>query len=145
MARAITVPYDGLRRYGPVAALGASAREMRRQAAATFGMLKRIFTEGAVQGLSGPVGIAQVARAAARDGFAWFLFFLAALSLSLGMLNLLPVPILDGGHLLYYLIELVKGSPVSERSLAIGQYIGLALLGGLMCVAFYNDLLRHAS
>ena len=76
---------------------------------------------------------------------AWFLFFLALLSLSLGIVNLLPVPILDGGHLLYYLIELVKGSPVSERSLAVGQYIGLTLLGGLMCVAFYNDLLRHVS
>jgi regulator of sigma E protease len=141
----VTAPYDALRRYGPVAAFGASALEMKRETTATFGLLKRIFTEGAVQEFSGVVGIARTANAAARQGLAWFLFFLAMLSLSLGIINLLPVPILDGGHLLYYLIELVKGSPVSERSLAIGQYIGLALLGGLMCVAFYNDLLRHAS
>ena len=60
-------------------------------------------------------------------------------------MNLLPIPILDGGHLLYYLIELVKGSPVSERVLAMGQYIGLALLGALICLAFYNDILRPFS
>ena len=61
---------------------------------------------------------------------------------SLAILNLLPIPVLDGGHLLYYLIELVKGSPLSERSMVAGQYIGLALLAGLMGLAFYNDILR---
>ena len=137
--------FDGLRRYGPVEALGASAREMRRQVEATFGMVKNMIVRGNAQGLSGVVGIAQVANASAKLGPAWFLFFLAILSLSLGIVNLLPVPILDGGHLLYYLIELVKGSPVSERSQAVGQYVGLAVLGGLMCVAFYNDLLRQLS
>ena len=137
--------YDGVRHYGPIAALGASANEMRRQAAADFGLIRRIFAHGETQDLSSVVGIAQAANQSAQLGLAWFLFFLGLLSLSLGILNLLPVPILDGGHLLYYLIELVKGSPVSERSLVVGQYIGLALLGGLMCVAFYNDLLRHAS
>ena len=143
--KSFTVEYDGVRRHGPVDSLGASLAEMRRQARGTISLLKRVFTEGATSGLAGPVGIAQMANAAAQQGPAWFLFFLGILSLSLGMLNLLPVPILDGGHLLYYLIELVKGSPVSERSLAVGQYIGIALLCGLMCVAFYNDLLRHAS
>ncbi len=137
--------FDGLRRYGPVEALGASAREMRRQVEATFGMVRNMIVRGNAQGLSGVVGIAQVANASAKLGLAWFLFFLAILSLSLGIVNLLPVPILDGGHLLYYLIELVKGSPVSERSQAVGQYVGLAVLGGLMCVAFYNDLLRQLS
>jgi regulator of sigma E protease len=137
--------YDGIRRYGPVEALGASAREMKSQIEATYGLVKGMFAQGTTQGLSGPVGIAQAANESAQLGIAWFLFFLAVLSLSLGIVNLLPVPILDGGHLLYYLIELVKGSPVSERSLAVGQYIGLTLLGGLMCVAFYNDLLRHVS
>ena len=63
-------------------------------------------------------------------------------SVSLGVLNLLPVPVLDGGHLLFYLVELVKGSPVSERTEAIGQQIGLMLLGALMLLAFYNDLTR---
>ena len=71
-----------------------------------------------------------------------FLFFLGAISLSLGILNLLPIPVLDGGHLLYYLIELVKGSPVSEQIQAKGQYIGLVALFGLMGIAFFNDILR---
>ena len=76
-------------------------------------------------------------------GVAWFLTMLAMLSLSLGILNLLPSPILDGGHLLYYLIELAKGSPVSERVMAAGQYIGLALIAGLMGLAFYNDIVNN--
>jgi regulator of sigma E protease len=75
-------------------------------------------------------------------GAAWFFFFLAVLSLSLCIMNLLPIPILDGGHLLYYLIEMIKGSPVSERMLVAGQYVGLALLAGLMGLAFYNDIAR---
>ncbi len=137
--------YDSLRRYGPIDALAASAGEMRQQVGATLGMLGRIFLHGNAQGVSSVVGIARYADEAAQRGLAWFLYFLAILSISLGILNLLPVPILDGGHLLYYLIELVKGSPVGERSLAVGQYIGLVLLGGLMCLAFYNDLLRPPS
>jgi regulator of sigma E protease len=79
----------------------------------------------------------------AQHGAAWFLQMLAMLSLSLGILNLLPIPILDGGHLLYYLIELVKGSPVSERAMAAGQYVGLALIAGLMGLAFYNDIMNN--
>ena len=71
-----------------------------------------------------------------------FLFFLGAISLSLGILNLLPIPVLDGGHLLYYLIELAKGSPVSDQMQAKGQYIGLMALFGLMGIAFFNDILR---
>jgi regulator of sigma E protease len=78
-------------------------------------------------------------------GVAWFISFLAAVSLGLGVMNLLPIPILDGGHLLYYLIELVKGSPVSERAQVAGQYVGLVLLVALMGLAFYNDILRIAS
>ncbi|MEO8743131.1 MAG: RIP metalloprotease RseP, partial [Lysobacteraceae bacterium] len=137
--------YDSLRRYGPIDALGASAHEMRQQVGATLAMLGRIFFHGNTQGVSSVVGIARYANEAAHLGLAWFLYFLAILSISLGIINLLPVPILDGGHLLYYLIELVKGSPAGERSLVVGQYIGLALLGGLMCLAFYNDLLRPPS
>jgi regulator of sigma E protease len=75
-------------------------------------------------------------------GPAWFLNFLGMVSLSLCILNLLPIPLLDGGHLLYYLIELVKGSPVSERTMIAGQYVGLALLFMMMGLAFYNDLHR---
>jgi regulator of sigma E protease len=135
-------PYDSLRRYGPIDALGVSAHEMWRLTSESAGMMWRMVSQGATRSISGPVAIARYANESAQQGLAWFLFFLAILSLSLGMLNLLPIPILDGGHLLYYLIELVKGSPVSERTLVVGQYIGLAMLGGLMCLAFYNDLLR---
>ncbi len=97
--------------------------------------------EASVRNLSGPVTIARAANASAKRGADWFLYFLALLSLSLAIINLLPIPILDGGHLLYYLIELVKGSPLSERAMAAGQYVGLALLAGLMGLAFYNDIL----
>ncbi|RBF09222.1 RIP metalloprotease RseP, partial [Xanthomonas oryzae pv. oryzae] len=69
------------------------------------------------------------------------LYFLGLLSLSLAIFNLMPIPILDGGHLLYYLIELIKGSPISERAMIAGQYVGLAVLAGLMGLAFYNDIL----
>lgn len=141
----LTAAYDGVRRYGPVAALTASAHELSRQLTANAAMLTRVFTQGATGNLHSVVSIASTADAAARQGTAWFLFFLAMLSLGLGLINLLPIPILDGGHLLYYLMELVKGRPLSERTLAVGQYIGLAVLAGLMCVAFYNDLFRHAS
>jgi regulator of sigma E protease len=68
--------------------------------------------------------------------------FLGIISISLGVLNLLPIPVLDGGHLMYYIIEAVKGSPVSERFMVVGQKIGVAMLVGLMMLAFYNDLTR---
>jgi regulator of sigma E protease len=135
--------YDAVLRYGPVDAIGASFAETWRLTGATFGMLKRMLTGVAsLQNLSGPITIAQYANLSARHGLDQFLMFLAVLSLSLCILNLLPIPILDGGHLLYYLIEIIKGSPVSERVLATGQYVGLAMLAGLMGLAFYNDLVR---
>ena len=71
-----------------------------------------------------------------------FITFLALISISLGVLNLLPIPLLDGGHLLYYVAEIIKGSPVSERAMQIAQPIGMVLLGGMMMIAFYNDILR---
>jgi regulator of sigma E protease len=136
-------PHDAVLRYGPIDAVGASLRETWRLTEATFGMLYRMLTGVAsLQNLSGPISIAQYANASAQMGAAWFFFFLAVLSLSLCIMNLLPIPILDGGHLLYYLIEMIKGSPVSERMLVAGQYVGLALLAGLMGLAFYNDIAR---
>jgi regulator of sigma E protease len=92
--------------------------------------------------VSGPITIARYANASAQLGPAWFLNFLALMSLSLAIVNILPIPVLDGGHLLYYLIELAQGRPLSERAMAVGQYIGLGLLAGLMGLAFYNDILR---
>ena len=106
-------------------------------------MLGKMLTgEASTKNLSGVIGIAEVANASASMGLPWFLQFLALVSLSLAILNLLPIPVLDGGHLLYYLVELVKGSPVSEQVMIVGQYIGLALLFTLMGLAFYNDIHR---
>jgi len=134
--------YDAVQRHGPLAAIPAAFRETGRLAADSLGMMRRMLTgEASVRNLSGPVTIARAANASAKRGADWFLYFLALLSLSLAIINLLPIPILDGGHLLYYLIELVKGSPLSERAMAAGQYLGLALLAGLMGLAFYNDIL----
>ncbi|RDE18518.1 sigma E protease regulator RseP [Motiliproteus coralliicola] len=95
-----------------------------------------------VKNLSGPITIAKVAGASAASGLESFLNFLAYLSISLGILNLLPIPVLDGGHLLYYLVEAVRGKPVSEKTQILGLKIGMSLLLGLMLLALYNDVLR---
>jgi regulator of sigma E protease len=135
--------YDAVQRYGPLAAIPAAFRETGRLASESLGMIRRMLTgHASVKNISGPITIAQVANATAKRGVDWFLYFLALLSLSLAIINLLPIPVLDGGHLLYYLIELVKGSPLSERAMATGQYVGLAMLASLMGLAFYNDILR---
>lgn len=133
---------DAVLRYGPLAAFPAALRETRFQTGELFNMIERAFSgKLAVKDtVSGPIGIARAANLYAQNGVAWYLSLLAALSLSLAILNLLPIPVLDGGHLLYYLIELFKGSPLSDRAMAAGQYVGLALLLGLMGLAFYNDL-----
>jgi regulator of sigma E protease len=106
---------------------------------------KMIVGEASVKNLSGPISIAQYAGTSAELGIVAFLNFLAIVSISLGVLNLLPIPLLDGGHLFYYMIEFFKGSPVSESIQIIGQQIGIAFLFGLMGLAFYNDILRLAS
>ena len=132
-----------LHKYGLIDGFTAAASEMWRLTRSTVGLLGRMLTGSAsVKNLSGPISIAQFANSSANAGVSSFLFFLGAISLSLGILNLLPIPVLDGGHLLYYLIELAKGSPVSEQVQAKGQYIGLMALFGLMGIAFFNDILR---
>ncbi|MBV2208021.1 MAG: RIP metalloprotease RseP [Thermomonas sp.] len=141
------VPHDAMLRFGPAAAIPAALRETRYQSKQLVDMLKRAFS-GRVSvenTVSGPVTIARAANAFAERGPAWFLNFLALLSVSLALINLLPIPVLDGGHLLYYLIELVIRRPVSEQVMAVGQYIGLAIIAGLMGLAFYNDIIHLMS
>jgi regulator of sigma E protease len=133
-------------RYGPLAAVPAALKETWRQAKDMLGLLGSIVTgHASAKNIGGIISIGQAANASAEMGFAWFINFLGAVSLTLAVMNLLPIPILDGGHLLYYLIEFVKGSPVSERTQVAGQYVGLMLLVALMGLAFYNDILRIAS
>ena len=103
---------------------------------------KMVSGRASVENLSGPISIARYAGQSAAVGLTTFLGFLGIVSVSLGVLNLLPVPILDGGHLLFYLLEVVKGSPMSETAQLVGQKIGIALLLMLMSLAFYNDLVR---
>jgi regulator of sigma E protease len=135
--------YDAIEQYGPLQAIPAALRETWKTTRNTLGMIGSMLTgQASTKNLSSVITIARVANESAHQGLAWFLSFLAVISLSLGILNLLPIPILDGGHLLYYFIELVKGSPLSERALIAGQYVGLALLVTLMSLAFYNDIVR---
>ncbi len=138
--------HDTEQRFGPLAAVPAALRETWQMTRDTYSILGKLLTgQASLKNISGPISIAQYANTSANLGFAWFLSFLAMVSLSLAVMNLLPIPILDGGHLLYYLIELVKGSPVTERTLVVGQFIGLAMLVGLMGLAFYNDIFRQFS
>lgn len=138
--------HDAILRYGPLRAIPAAFAETWRMTRSTVEMLGLLVTgRASPKNISGPISIAQFASESAHLGLASFLSFLALISLSLAIMNLLPIPVLDGGHLLYYLIELVKGSPVSERVLIVGQYAGMMLLAGLMSLAFYNDILRQVS
>ncbi len=109
----------------------------------TLNMLyNMVVGEISVKNISGPISIAQYAGYSASAGLVSFVSFLALISISLGVLNLLPIPMLDGGHLMYYLVELVKGSPVSEQTQVLGQRFGVAILAAVMVLAFYNDLVR---
>ena len=103
---------------------------------------RMLIGDASVKNLSGPISIAQYAGQSAGIGLLAFFSFMAIVSISLGVLNLLPVPLLDGGHLMYYLIEAVIGKPVSEAIQMLGQQIGIVLLLGLMSIAFYNDIIR---
>jgi len=132
--------------YEPVEALVQSLGKTWETSIITLKMFgKMLIGEVSMKNLSGPITIADYAGQSAAMGAVAYLGFLALISISLGVLNLLPIPILDGGHLLYYAAEFIKGSPVSERAWEIGQNIGIALLGTLMVFAVFNDISRLVS
>ena len=106
---------------------------------------KMVMGEVSIKNISGPITIADYAGKSAQMGIASYLGFLALISISLGVLNLLPIPLLDGGHLMYYVVEIIKGTPLSERSMAIGQRMGMMMLFTLMIFAIYNDINRLIS
>jgi regulator of sigma E protease len=129
--------------YGPLESLARATVKTWDMSALTVRMLWNVVTgDVSVKNLSGPINIAEYAGFSARQGILSFLSFLAIVSVSLFILNLLPIPILDGGQIVYQVAELVKGSPLSERAQAVGQQIGILLLLVLMSFAFYNDLSR---
>ncbi len=133
-------------RYGPVEALMKASSESWNTARLSLVMMGRmIIGEVSWRNISGPVTIADYAGQSARLGISPYLRFLALISISIGILNLLPIPILDGGHLMYYLVEFIKGSPVPERVQEIGQSIGFGVLGLLMAFALFNDIHRLIS
>ncbi len=103
---------------------------------------KMITGEVSVKNLSGPITIADYAGQSAQNGMISYLLFLALISISLGVLNLLPIPLLDGGHLMYYSVEILTGKPVSDKVMEVGQQIGMTLLFVLMAFALYNDINR---
>ncbi|WP_298187861.1 sigma E protease regulator RseP [uncultured Pseudomonas sp.] len=138
-------PADMLREvsYGPLEAVVEGAKNTWAMSVLTLNSLKKmLFGELSVKNLSGPITIAKVAGASAESGLSDFLKFLAYLSISLGVLNLLPIPVLDGGHLLFYLVEWVRGRPLSERVQGWGMQIGISLIIGVMLLALINDLGR---
>ena len=127
----------------PGAAVGAAVEKTWSMSVLTIRMIWKVLTgDVSVKNLSGPINIAEYAGFSARQGILSFLSFLAVVSVSLFVLNLLPIPILDGGQIVYQFAELAKGSPLSERAQAVGQQVGLLLLLVLMSFAFYNDLSR---
>ena len=129
--------------FGPVAAIGEGAKRTWTMSVLTLESLKKmLFGELSVKNLSGPITIAKVAGASAQSGVADFLNFLAYLSIRLGVLNLLPIPVLDGGHLLFYLVEWARGRPLSDRVQGWGIQIGISLVVGVMLLALVNDLGR---
>jgi regulator of sigma E protease len=139
------MPPEMLREFdrGPLQALGASFERTGELTVFTLKSIKKMI-QGLIspKNLSGPITIAKVASASAKSGVEAYFSFLALLSVSLGVLNLLPIPVLDGGHLLFYLVELLVGRPVPEKIQAVGFQLGLFLVLGIMVLALYNDFSR---
>ncbi len=129
--------------YGPLEALPLAVTKTWDMSIFMLRMLGRMVTgEASVNNLGGPITIARTAGKSASIGLTYFIKFLALVSISLGILNLLPIPMLDGGHLLFFLVEAVKGSPLSEQAQLWGMKVGIVLLVALMGLAFYIDIAR---
>ncbi len=144
--RAALEKYQVEVRYGPLAALGHAAMKTWDTSIFSLKMLgKMLVGEVSLKNLSGPITIADYAGQSAQNGWISYLVFLALISISLGVLNLLPIPLLDGGHLMYYIVEVFKGAPVSDATMEIGQRVGMALLLLMMAFALYNDVNRLIS
>jgi regulator of sigma E protease len=130
-------------RYGFFAAGAKAVAETWDKSLFSLVMLGKMLTgEVSWRNLSGPVTIADYAGQSARLGIDYYLRFMALVSISLGVLNLLPIPVLDGGHLMYHMIEVVRRRPLSERAMEISQQVGLSILFVLMAFAFFNDMNR---
>jgi regulator of sigma E protease len=130
-------------RHGPIGAIAPALRETWQKSALTVRFLWRMVTgHVSTKNISGPINIAQYAGLTATEGFIYYLGFLALVSISLGVLNLLPVPVLDGGQIVFQLVEMAKGAPLSAQAQVIGQKLGIAMLVALMGFAFYNDITR---
>lgn len=131
------------RRLGPIDAFPAAVGQAWQMTQLTLRVLwHMVLGEVSIKNVSGPIQIAQVAGDSAQIGLVSFLSFMAVVSVSLGVLNLLPVPLLDGGHLLMFAIEGIKGRPLSERAQIAAQYVGLTFIGMLMVLALFNDIMR---
>ena len=144
-AKSFTYPDEMIREvsYGPITSISYAASQVWADTKMTLNAIKKM-ASGLISldNLSGPITIAQVASDSIRSGSEAFLRFLALLSVSLGILNLLPIPVLDGGHILYYVIEGLRGKPLSEKLQLAGLKIGVSFILVLMSLAFYNDVMR---
>lgn len=140
-----TYPPEMLRTisYGPIKSFSQACEQVWADTIMTLNAIKKmIFGLISLDNLSGPITIAQVANESIESGSEEFLRFLALLSVSLGVLNLLPIPVLDGGHIFYYLVEAVKGEPISEKWQVLGLKVGVSFILILMSLALYNDIMR---
>ncbi|MCW8888161.1 MAG: sigma E protease regulator RseP [Gammaproteobacteria bacterium] len=135
--------YRAVWQFGPLEAMGEAIEKSWQIGSLTLKMIgEMIVGRASVDNLSGPISIARYAKTSADAGLSQLLGFIAVISISLGVLNLLPIPVLDGGHLFFYIIEWIKGGPLPEKVEIFGQQVGMALLLLLMSVAIYNDLVR---
>ena len=138
--------YYYVRQFGPLASIVPSIERTWQGMGFTVRMLGRMVTgDVSIKNISGPINIAQYAGSSASAGFNQFMNFLALVSISLGVINLFPIPVLDGGQIVYQSIEGIKGSPLSERAQMVGQQLGIVALLLLMSFAFYNDIARIVS